>query len=149
MSVARGVVVVDASLAVKWSLEEDYTTEALAQLAEWQAHSIQPIVPCWFPCEVANVLFQRMRRGELTFADSARILPDILAAVVVVEDDAALALRAVQIAETFGQRHSYDAQYVALAEREGCECWTADDRFRTALHGVIPRVRWIGEYTPT
>jgi predicted nucleic acid-binding protein len=47
--------------------------------------------------------------------------------------------RAIEIAALTGQRASYDSHYLALAERLGCELWTADDRFRDAARG--PRVQ--------
>jgi predicted nucleic acid-binding protein len=55
--------------------------------------------------------------------------------------------RAIEIAALTGQRASYDSHYLALAERLGCELWTADDRFRDAARGsrVQARVRGLSE----
>ena len=85
-------VVVDASLALKWVLEEDYTAEAIDLLAHWRAHRIARIAPGWFACEVANVLYQQVRTGELTIVQAGQALADVLAAVTIrdVEPETAL-----------------------------------------------------------
>jgi predicted nucleic acid-binding protein len=51
-------IVVDASLAVKWVLIENWSVEARVQLAAWEDQHIRRIVPSWFACEIANVLYQ-------------------------------------------------------------------------------------------
>lgn len=40
-----GTVVVDASLAVKWVLEEPYTREAEELLAKWKDNEVRTIAP--------------------------------------------------------------------------------------------------------
>ncbi len=62
MSVPAGAVVVDASVACKWVLNEPETPQARALLAHWVAARLQPIAPSWFACEVANVLYRRACR---------------------------------------------------------------------------------------
>jgi hypothetical protein len=37
---------------------------------------------------------------------------------------------------------------VALAERDGVELWTGDERLYNALHAQYPSVRWIADYQP-
>jgi hypothetical protein len=37
---------------------------------------------------------------------------------------------------------------VALAERDGLELWTGDERLYNALHAQYPSVRWITDYQP-
>ena len=39
-----------------------------------------------------------------------------------------------------------DAHYLALAERENCEFWTADTRLLNALKGNLPWVRKLEDY---
>lgn len=59
---------------------------------------------------------------------------------VLVEDDSALAL-----ANQFNLSATYDAHYLALAERKGCEYWTADERLWNVVKTQLPWVRWLGE----
>jgi predicted nucleic acid-binding protein len=141
-------VVVDTSLAVKWVLTEAHTVEAVRLLREWQARSIRRVVPSWFACEVANVFYRRIDR-ELNLRAAQVGVRAILNEVVVLDFDATLATRAMEYALAFGQRASYDAHYLALAERLGCELWTADRRFWDSTEGTLPWFRWLGEIDPS
>jgi predicted nucleic acid-binding protein len=140
-------VVVDASLAIKWVVPEVYQAEALSLIAVWNADGVEVVVPSWFACEVANVLFQRVRRGALTLSDTRIAFGAINSKVMVRRDvdSESVALRATELASLLGMRSSYDAQYLALAEHLRCELWTADDRFRVAVKVLYPRVKWAGE----
>lgn len=65
--------------------------------------------------------------------------------VAIIEQRPELVERAIEIAYATGQKATYDAFYVALAEMLGCELWTADERFWRAASPAIPFVRWLGE----
>jgi predicted nucleic acid-binding protein len=39
----------------------------------------------------------------------------------------------------------YDMYYVALADREGCDLWTADRRLVNLVGAHFTRVRWVGD----
>jgi len=56
--------------------------------------------------------------------------------------------RALELAHRFGQPASYDAHYLALAERERCDVWTADERLWNAVREELPWVHWVGAYRP-
>lgn len=140
-------VVVDPSLAAKWVLVEEHSREARLLLGDWARQGTAPIVPSWFACEVANVLYRRVRRDVISLPDAHRGLHDILATVTIDDVDSAVAFRALELADRFRQPASYDAQYLALAERLGYELWTADERFWNSTRRAFPRVRWIGEVT--
>ncbi len=51
--------------------------------------------------------------------------------------------RAWQLATQFNQPRVYDAQYLAVAEHEGCELWTSDRRLYNTAHSVLPWVRLV------
>ena len=75
----NGSVVVDASMAVKWLVEEDDSDKAHAVLQSWVARDIARIAPHLMPFEVANALHRRVLRGELNVADSIRMMARLLA----------------------------------------------------------------------
>lgn len=138
-------VVVDASFAIKWVLIEKHHVEATALLLSWKADEIELAVPSWFACEVANVLFRRVRDETLTIDDARLALVELLAFVTPREYEPDVSLRALELAHTHDQQASYDSHYLALAERLDCELWTADLRFRRAIGAAYPRLRWVGE----
>ena len=139
-------VVVDASLAVKWLVEEDDSDKAHAILQSWVAQDITRIAPYLMPFEVANVLHRRVLRGDLNVGDSTRIIARLLDSRLELHHPAGLHVRALQLASELNQSAAYDAHYLALAESVGCELWTADERFYRAVSPGIDSVRWIGEF---
>ena len=116
-------VVVDASLALKWVLEEEYTEKALALRDQWRVTGQAVIAPSIFRSEVTNALHQSSRQGHLSRSDAAEAL-DILLSLVAIRDPIELYSRALVLAGDMALGSTYDALYVALAESEGCDMWT-------------------------
>ena len=141
-----GSVVVDASLAVKWLVEEEDSDKAHAVLQSWVAQDITRIAPYLMPFEVANALHRRVVRGELNVRDSARMIARLLESRLELHQPPGLHIRAMQIASELRQGAAYDAHYLALAESIGCDLWTADERFYRSTSRSIRNVRWLGEF---
>ena len=142
----NGSVVVDASLAVKWLVEEDDTDKAHAALQSWVARDIARIAPHLMPFEVANALHRRVVRGELNVGDSTRMMARLLESRLEFHQPPGLHVRALQLASQLKQSAAYDAHYLALAESVGCELWTADERFYRAASSSVGNLRWIGDF---
>ena len=141
------VVVVDASLVFKWIVSEQYSETATAQLAEWSASGTRILAPSLMAFEITNALHKRVLRAELEDEEAELLLTGLLVSGPELDNDRAVHVRALEIARVFRRPSSYDSHYVALAEREGCECWTADERFYNAVSGSLPWVRCVGEVT--
>ena len=141
-----GSVVVDASLAVKWLVEEDDSDKAHAALQSWVAQDITRIAPHLMPFEVANALHRRVLRGELNVGDSIRMMARLLASRLELHQPPDLHVRALQLASLLKQNAAYDAHYLALAESFVCELWTAAERFYRSASPSIDNVRWLGEF---
>ena len=141
-----GSVVVDASLVVKWLIDEDDSDKVHAALRSWVAQDVARIAPHLMPFEVANALHRRVLRGELTVGDSIRMIARLLESRLELHQPPGLHIRALQLASQLKQNAAYDAHYLALAESFGCELWTADERFYRAASQSIGNVRWIGEF---
>ena len=140
-----GSVVVDASLAVKWLVEEEYSDNAHAALQSWVDRDITRVAPYFMPFEVANALHRRMLCGELSVENSIRMIARLLGSNLELRQPAGLHARALQLANDLNQNAVYDAHYLALAEIIGCELWTADERMYRVARPSIDNVRWIGE----
>jgi predicted nucleic acid-binding protein len=138
-------VVVDTSLAVKWFLTESFTDEARGLLNTWEQRAVRRLVPSWFACEVANVFYKAVRKGTISVPLAQFSVSQLLASVVVRDFEPALSLRALALAHTYALPATYDVHYLALADRENCELWTADERFWNATRQDFRLVRWIGE----
>ena len=142
-----GLVVVDASLTVKWLVEEEDSDKAHAILQSWVAQDVTRVAPNLMPFEVANALHRRVLRGELSVGDSARMIAQLLGSRLELHQTAGLHARALELASKLQQDAVCDAHYLALAEEFGCELWTADQRFYRAVSTGVDCVRWIGEFS--
>jgi predicted nucleic acid-binding protein len=60
---------------------------------------------------------------------------------------AALFPLAWKLVKEFNRPRAYDVTYLALAQLEGVELWTADERLYNAVKGKLAWVRWVGEYS--
>lgn len=138
------LVVVDASLAVKWLVDEDHSDRADALLQAWSREGIRLAAPSILPAEVTNALHRRIVRGELT-VEVATGLTERLSARVELYEAPGLHARALRLASELGQGAAYDSHYLALAEALECEYWTADDRFWRAAGTTFGAVRSLSE----
>ena len=107
-------VVVDASLAVKWLVEEDDSDKAHAVLQSWVDQDITRIAPHLMPFEVANVLHRRVLRGELNVSDSTRMIARLLESRLELHHPPSLHVRALQLASQLRQSAACDAHYLGL-----------------------------------
>ena len=122
--------VVDASVGAKWILPEVYTENALRLLSE----DIEFLVPDLFYIEIANILWQRVRRREISKDDADDHYRDIANTDLKTYPSESLANAALDMACETGQT-AYDCLYVALALREGVPLITAD---RPLYDGLLP-----------
>lgn len=137
-------VVVDPSLAVAWVVQEVHSAAARALLLTWERTRVRRIAPALFASETATALLRCARRGAINAGTASQYLAAVLSAVSLVPDDGALAARALEIAQTLNLGKAYDSLYAALAEREGCDFWTGDERFFNAARPRFPYVQWVG-----
>ena len=97
--------VIDASIAIKWVVEEDGTDLALAL-----RQKARLMAPDLMVAECANILWKKVQRKELS------------------NDEALIAARLLQSAEIELDHSAYDCLYLALAVENGCRFVTADER---------------------
>ncbi len=114
-------VVIDASVATKWLIEEPDSEMAARFLLE------DLIAPAILRLECANALLRRLRLGQLSLDETARRVAEIPTLPVQLEavDESAACDLALQL------RHPvYDCVYLALARRRELPLVTADRKFR-------------------
>lgn len=101
------------------------------------------IAPTLFPYEVANALHQQQRAGMISAERSADGLRRVLHLPIDLHGDARLHSRAMELAHEHHLPATYDAHYVALAERFRVPLWTCDGRLAEAFLGDSPEVRLV------
>lgn len=134
------MIVVDASVAVKWFLPETGSDAAGALLRS----SDKLFAPELIRVEVASALVRRVRLGELD-ADDAIAAADLWAAalasgVVTLQDNAVDLRQAVLLGSAL--RHPLqDCLYLACAMRNRAVLMTADARFRAKAASTYEAIR--------
>ena len=119
--------VLDSNVAVKWLLVEENSDKALRLRDEWRGGLHEFLAPDIFMVEAAHALTKAERQGRVTPAEVEVLILDLMATSPDFHPHAPLLSRAIEL--SLQARHGvYDCLYVALAEREGCELLTADDK---------------------
>jgi predicted nucleic acid-binding protein len=141
-------VIVDASIVLKWVLQEPDSHIAEALLAEWIDKETVILAPALLVYELNNSLYRKARKGEITFEEVELSLRKILLTGLELDfsEDPNLSLKAVELAKRFDLPATYDSHYLALAQREGCELWTTDIKLLRALRGQLSWVRRLEDY---
>jgi predicted nucleic acid-binding protein len=128
------VVVVDASVVIKWFVPENGTDAALRLLDSGH----QFVAPDLLFAEVANSIWKKTLRGELTAINSHQLAADLERIAVETIQDRELATDAHALA-LITSRSVYDSMYVALAIRLETRLITADERLVNGL-AAFPKV---------
>ena len=133
-------VVVDASVAVKWFVEEEYTGEALMLRDSYREGLVDLIAPSILPYEVLNALKYSGAFGEDELKEVADVLESLQISLYSLEGE--YAVKTVEVAMRRGLT-VYDASYVALAMVEGAILYTADEKIlkKTASLGIARHIR--------
>jgi predicted nucleic acid-binding protein len=139
----RPTLVVDASVAVKWILPEEGHEPALRIQERYQDEEIDLIAPYLLVAEVANVLWKRERRGDLTALAAQRCFQQFLRDSPLLWDSAAVSASALALASAHA-RPVYDCLYLAWALEQRCDLVTADERFFHAMGTAFPCVKVLG-----
>lgn len=138
------ILVVDASVAVKWFVPEVHAAEA----RQWRTGPYDLHAPAFFfDLEIANILWKKVRRGEIARADADLILAQLPVLPLTRQPEAPLLASAFDLADRTG-RTVYDCLYLALAVYLGGRMLTADQRLVNGLAGTpgAGSVCWVGDY---
>ena len=129
--------VLDASVALKWVLTEPDSPKTLSVRADFRKQLHELLAPDVYPVEVAHALTRAERRGLIKPPQATRLLTDVLSTPMPLHAYRPLLPRAVAISSAM-RCGVYDCLYVALAEAEGCEFITADDKLVKNLQARFP-----------
>lgn len=138
------MIVVDASLGVKWFLDEPFSVEAASLLAS----ETEMLAPAHFHIEVASTLV-REANIDKSLDGTMRLALDALEGLIasntvrligtMPESISAAANLAIQMGHPLK-----DCIYLALAMELGCDLLTCDARFAAKAKGVWAGVRVLG-----
>lgn len=130
--------VIDASIAIKWVIDEPDSAEAVLLRRE------RLFAPELMIAECANVLWKKLRRNEVTPAEA------LLAGQLIAQSNTQLhslppLMERAQTLAAMLDHAAYDCFYLALAQLIDCEFVTADRGFfRKVCQIDDKRVRLLG-----
>jgi predicted nucleic acid-binding protein len=140
-NVSRKRLVVDASVIIKWHVEEIHSVAARFLLEDSAPEMHVPDLA--YP-EVGNILWKKVQRGELSAEQGREIARLMAVAPIEAHLSAPLLEAAYEIAVATG-RTVYDSLYMALAVQLECRLVTADERLYNALKDgpLGAQIAWI------
>ena len=127
----------DVSDALCWVILRPLTPKALRLRDEYRRQLHELIAPAHFPFEIASALTKAERQKLIPAGDARPLIQDVLATPPALHAIDPIFYRAVDISSKT-RSSFYDCLYVALAEREGCELVTADDKLVKNLRPHFP-----------
>ncbi len=127
--------VIDASIAIKWVIEEEGTPQALAL-----RRKARLLAPELLVAECANILWKKARRNELSREEALLAARLLQTAAIELVPTRSLLAAATRIAIEL-DHPAYDCLYLALAIENDCRFVTADERFLRKLGGRRSRFR--------
>jgi predicted nucleic acid-binding protein len=125
--------VIDASVAIKWVVEEQGTPEALAL-----RQRAKLIAPELLIAECASILWKKVQRDEL-FKEEALLAARLLQGAEIELLPTRSSLEAATRLAIDLDHPAYDCIYLALAVAHDCPFVTADERFLRKLGQVRRR----------
>ncbi len=140
-------IVVDTNLAIGAVMSQQYSTKIVARLSGWRQSGEHLIAPTLLEYEITTALQRVITQGLLDKRGAEMVLDAILKlGIELISPSREHHLDALRWAERLGHSKAYDAQYVALAAREGAPLWTADRRLANAAQAAgLAWVHWIGQ----
>ena len=140
-------VAVDANLVVALVLPLPYSLQATDRMVRWQRAATELLAPWLLEYEVSAVLRKAVAAGLLSSEAAHEAMHRILDLQIrCLPPTRELHDRALWWAERLGRNKTYDTHYVALAEQQQVELWTADRRLVNAAgQAGASWVRWMGE----
>jgi len=137
---APKVVCVDASFIVRLITSNTPDSAFDQYWEEWQEAKYTITAPTLLFYEVSNALYRYAQAGQLTAQEVSELLAAALGLGLWFYGDAQLHQQALAIAQRENLSATYDAHYLALAERLDAPFWTADRRL---FQAVQPQLRWV------
>ncbi len=117
---------------------------AVAQLwSEFAVAGTEVIAPTLLTYELANALHQQWHASRLDPAGAQGLLDVAQALPIELHGDEQLHVRALELAVEHRLPATYDAHYLALAERFRVPLWTCDGRLAGAVRERLPWVHLV------
>ncbi|MBD2230443.1 type II toxin-antitoxin system VapC family toxin [Phormidium tenue] len=125
---------IDTSLWIPYLVPEPLQSEARSLITPLLLSGEYLVAPGFAWAEVGSVLRKKVRLGLITAAQAAGFYDDFCQMPINYLDSDRLHTKTWQLAETFDLATLYDAAFLAVADLESAEFWTADQALVNTLN---------------
>ncbi len=139
---SSGMHCVDASVVVRALVDTSFPAVQVLW-AELTAADADLIAPRLLHYELVNVMHRQRHAGRLSPAAAAAGVALLLDLPIGLHDDPRLHHRALELAAEHELSATYDAHYLALADRYRVPLWTCDRRLHEAVGRRLPWVHLV------
>ncbi|WP_414623644.1 type II toxin-antitoxin system VapC family toxin [Calothrix sp. CCY 0018] len=133
-------VCVDASLIVRFLTDGSPDSVYQQKWDEWETQEYTIVAPTLLVYEICNAFHRAVIAQQITSNEGEELLKRAVNLGVRFYGDAQLHQQAFKIAQRYSLPATYDAHYLALAERLSIELWTTDKRL---FNGVKSSLSWV------
>lgn len=139
----KNTVCLDANFIVLLVSLKDSDNRFQQKWQEWQKDNYTIIAPTLMMYEVSNAFHRGVKTGQITQDEAESLLDSALNLGIRFYGDANLHQEAMKLANLYNLSATYDAHYLALAQRLQVELWTADKRLFNAVSQSLSWVKLI------
>jgi predicted nucleic acid-binding protein len=137
-------VCIDVSMALSWLFPTTRESAVEALLVEWDKDGVELIAPPSFHAEAVSFVRNQVYRKVLLPQQGETAVSLLFEMAVRTQEPADLQRLAFRIATEHDLPRTMDLQYLALAEIEECDLWTASRRLHSRVREWAPRVKLAG-----
>lgn len=124
---------IDTSVWIPYLLPETLQPQARNLITPLLTANVRLVAPAFAWTEVGSVLRKKVRLGVITTAEAAEFYDDFCQMPIDYLDSDRIRAKTYEIAEQFSLATLYDAAFLAVAELESAEFWTADQSLLNTL----------------
>lgn len=135
---------IDTSVWIPYLVPESLQPQARNLIAPLLTSEVRLVAPAFAWAEVGSVLRKKVRLGLITATQAGEFYHDFCQMPVDYLDSDAIRTRTWAIAEQFSLATLYDAAFLAVAELESAEFWTADQSLLNTLTPCPAYVQHLG-----
>lgn len=136
---------IDTSVMMKYLCPDEQTPEAITLITSALTQQTRLVAPCFAWTEVGSILRKKVRAKLLTATEADQLYTAYIRLPISYIDTTTLQLNAWQLAEQYGMSTLYDAVFLACAEAESADFWTADEAMLNLFPSRPSYVYGLGE----
>jgi len=131
------IICLDASFIIRYLTTLETESNYEQYWRQWKTNGDSLVAPTLVLYEIANALHRANQAGQITSSEAEAFLERALNLGLILYGDSQLHRNALKLAQQYSLPATYDAHYLALAQRLWANLWTADKRLYNAVSNSL------------